>query len=34
VLEELRDRRAKDLFRQVVENYPGSPYAAQARSRM
>jgi TolA-binding protein len=34
VLEELRDRRSKDLFRQVVENYPGSPYAAQARSRM
>jgi tetratricopeptide (TPR) repeat protein len=34
VLEELRDRRAKDLYRTVVEDYPGSPYAAEAKKKL
>lgn len=33
-LEELRDRRAKDLYRSVTEKYPASPYAAEARKKL
>ncbi len=33
-LEQLRDPRAKDLYRRVAERYPTSPYAAQARPKM
>lgn len=33
-LEELRDRRAKDLYRTVAEQYPNSPYAAEARGKL
>lgn len=34
VLEQLHDRRAEDLYRVVVEQYPSSPYAAQARGKL
>jgi len=34
MLEQLRDRRAQDLYRVVVKEYPESPYAKQARSKM
>lgn len=34
MLEQLRDRRAQDLYRVVVEEYGDSPYAKQARSKM
>lgn len=33
-LEAQRDSRAKDMFRIVVEQYPGSTYAAQARQKL
>jgi TolA-binding protein len=33
-LEKLRDGRAKDWYRKVVEQYPQSPYAAQARAKL
>ena len=34
VLEQLRDARAKDLYKRVAAEYPSSPYAAQARAKM
>jgi len=35
VLEQMRDqRRAKELFTKLVTEYPGSPYAAQARDKI
>ena len=33
-LEQLRDPRAKDLYKKVVTDYAASPYAAQARGKM
>jgi TolA-binding protein len=33
-LEVLKDPRAKDMYRKVVTDYPASPLAAQARSKM
>jgi TolA-binding protein len=33
-LEQLRDPRAKDLYRKVVSTYGASPYAAQARGKI
>lgn len=33
-LDKLRDPRAKDMYRRLVENYPQSPQAQEARSRM
>lgn len=33
-LEAQRDSRAKDMFRIVVEQYPGSPFAAQAGQKL
>ncbi len=33
-LEQLRDARAKELYREVVQKYPSSPYAGQARPKM
>lgn len=32
-LEKLRDARAKDLYKKIVETYPNSPFAAQARTK-
>lgn len=34
VLETLKDARAKDMYRKVVSQYPSSPYASQARSKI
>lgn len=33
-LDKLRDPRAKDMYRRLVENYPQSPQAQEARSKM
>ena len=33
-LEQLRDPRAKDMYKKVVNEYGSSPYAAQARGKM
>jgi len=33
-LEALRDQRAKDLYRELVQKYPDSPYAAKARRKL
>ena len=33
-LEQLRDPRAKDLYKKVVSDYGASPYAAQARGKI
>jgi TolA-binding protein len=33
-LEKLRDQRAKDFYKRVVQDYPGSAYAAQARAKL
>lgn len=33
-LEQLRDPRAKDMYRKVVDNYPSSEYAKDARSKL
>lgn len=33
-LDKMRDSRAKDMYRRLVEKYPQSPLAQQARSRM
>lgn len=33
-LEQLRDPRAKDMYRKLVQNYPSSSYAQDARSKM
>lgn len=33
-LAQLRDPRARDMYRRVTERYPNSPYAAQARGKM
>ncbi len=33
-LEQMREARAKDLYRKVVEQYGSSPYAAQAKGKM
>ncbi|OGV44839.1 MAG: hypothetical protein A2X46_17070 [Lentisphaerae bacterium GWF2_57_35] len=34
VLEQLRDSRAKELYRRVTQEYPGSPYAAPSRAKL
>ena len=34
VLEQLRDARAKELYRKCATQYPSSPYAAQAKGKM
>ena len=34
MLEQLRDRRAQDLYRVVAQEYPNSPYAKPARAKM
>ena len=33
-LEQLRDPRAKDMYKKVVTDYGSSPYAAQARGKI
>ena len=33
-LEQMRDERARDMYRQVVESYPDSPYAVNAKQKM
>jgi len=33
-LEQLRDPRAKDMYKKVVTEYGSSPYAAQARGKI
>ena len=33
-LEQLRDPRAKDMYKKVVADYGSSPYAAQARGKI
>jgi len=33
-LEQLRDSRAKEMYRKLVQNYPSSSYAQDARSKM
>ncbi len=33
-LEEMRDQRARDMYRKVVEQYGNSPYAQQARGKL
>jgi len=33
-LEALRDPNAKDMYRRLVNQYPSSPYAAQAKSKL
>ena len=33
-LEQLRDPRAKDMYKKVVSDYGASPYAAQARGKI
>jgi len=33
-LESLRDQRAKEFYRKVVDEYPASPYAQQAKSKL
>ena len=33
-LEEMRDQRARDMFRKVVEQYGDSPYASRARAKL
>ena len=33
-LEQLRDARAKELYRKCATQYPSSPYAAQAKGKL